>query len=731
MNISPATASPLMTPEGRAFLAATKSSSPEQLQKEAMLAAKLGAITSTGRPLSFADALAIKQMADLISKSQPKPPQGGNALQDYVNQKIHGGLGQYQGLPPNVGPVQPPPPLQGQPQPPQQDPRLAGGVGAMSAPGVGMAGGGIVAFTPGNEGNDGQLVNAYPFGPQHTAEDPSGMGAPPPHVATPDYDIIPASVKEQLDIMGTPGVNESQFGHDWRAAAAREEAYKLRKAKESENAQSKLAEIEKAKKELDAATTQLGLFGGYFNAAKPEVKAAAQTRYVRAKQKYDTLVKSAQTDMSVPSIIPTAAAATIGKGTINTPTSSAAPPAAAAQPTGGGIATPTGATPAPAGATPAPTGATGSTAAPLPPDFVKSLNDIRTRGIASVSSKGYGGYTGNGKLPAEWQKSLDDMKAAIPADIDVKTLAQSYLDTLGENEGLKKFKQDIENYRTKGNEYFDKTATKIADKLGWAAMGEYASQTGMGGTEFNKFLGSLIVGKKAALQNMAGIEKEKLAFMKDVSQMGYEAAKTERDERKDMLMAAARESGATKREIANLTSSLANATASAWRDITRMGHETSMHAADLKANSGIAGFQQRMLSLSDLEASLNPNDPAYEAKKQEIDRQRAIYTGGYGATSALDPRTVSRVDPKALDDNAKAITVIESQIRGADAVIDNGSMSEDQKAVARKRKADLVAEKNRLAAERNAILQGVGGIAGLPGASPTPSVPPLKVTREP
>jgi hypothetical protein len=120
-----------ISPYGRAFLGGVQGASPDQVAQRAAEVDKAGLIP-------FADAIRIKQMADQLSKSgagMNQPPQG--TVLDSLRGQIQSALGPQQMAP--------------QQMPPQDQ---YAGLRALPMPddmyaGVGMAGGGIVAFQEG------------------------------------------------------------------------------------------------------------------------------------------------------------------------------------------------------------------------------------------------------------------------------------------------------------------------------------------------------------------------------------------------------------------------------------------------------------------------------------------------------------------------------------------------------------------------------------------------------
>lgn len=174
-----------ISPYGRAFLGGVQGASPDQVAQRAAEVDKAGLIP-------FADAIRIKQMADQLSKSGAgmNQPQQGTVL-DSLRGQIQSALGPQQ--------------MPSQQMPPQDQ---YAGLRALPVPddmyaGVGMAGGGIVAF------NEGGLYRGPYAPPQRMPYDaPVGAafesellkriravgpaGAAPAPTATPDIAPPPA-----------------------------------------------------------------------------------------------------------------------------------------------------------------------------------------------------------------------------------------------------------------------------------------------------------------------------------------------------------------------------------------------------------------------------------------------------------------------------------------------------------------------------------------------------------
>ena len=135
----------LLSDRGRAWLGSVEGVPPQQVPARAEMAAKTGL-------MPFQDALMIKQMADQIRASgDNESPPPNNVMEEKI--------AMISGRAPSPQQMPPPPQMDGQSGPPQQDPRMQGGLGMLSAPNMNFADGGIVAFA-GNNGS--QVKPKYP-----------------------------------------------------------------------------------------------------------------------------------------------------------------------------------------------------------------------------------------------------------------------------------------------------------------------------------------------------------------------------------------------------------------------------------------------------------------------------------------------------------------------------------------------------------------------------------------
>jgi len=145
---------PLMSDTARSWLASVEGMPPDQIQQQAVTAAQTGL-------LSFADALAIKAMADRVSNAAMGVPAAGNVMSD-MQQQIQAAIGGQQ-------PAAPPEQM--------------------------MAGGGVVAFQTGGPSDP----RARRSGPQIYGAPTAGRGG----IRTGSADFAEAALR-QLSGAGTP-----------------------------------------------------------------------------------------------------------------------------------------------------------------------------------------------------------------------------------------------------------------------------------------------------------------------------------------------------------------------------------------------------------------------------------------------------------------------------------------------------------------------------------------------
>jgi hypothetical protein len=648
MDMPNLSGSPLMSSQAQAFLAATNHADPQRLQQEAMLAAKLGTLTNTGRPLSFADALAIKQVADQISKAnQMKAPPQGNALQDYVQQKL---------APPQPMPQQPPPqPPQMPPQmPPQDDPRVTQGIGAMPEHKLGMAEGGIVAFgDPARNPNENQVVRAKDL--PDPRGDTSGYGAfidtatgAPPHIPMREPE---GSLWE--DAFGVSDPNEqSQFGMDLRSFYG---GYQNSIAAGNAAAEGR-NQLEKQLADLkNKRMSTAGMFSGYFTSMTPEkrkerdTQLAALDSQIRATEGKLTALYHGTPATRAPVAAPSAPAVTgTPNPNINTSTTGATPP----------------------GTTAAPAGATGPAASTLDPNFLRQLAGPTSYagGIGSISTST---RKGPWKLDPEELKLIEDMKSQLPSDVPVEELYKKYVEALGPNEGLEQFKKDMANYKTEGGKSLEKLNKNLKHQA-FAAAGEEASKSGQAGSALNRGLASIIAGQKAYYGGMPELEKIKMQYNKDVMTMGYDAAKADRDERLGAMRDAIRESSQNSRERAAGLGAIARFTAQVHHDDRMQDRMDARAAAQQRWQMGTYALQNDIARLTEMANNLDPNDPQYTEKRDLI--QKRLRNDEAGLTS------IARGSPGYVTNESKKFSKYENEqlIRLNSAISAQQSILNDQ-----------------------------------------------------